>query len=463
LRDVLLVEPGFRNKYPPLGLMKISAYHQRRGDHVRFVKGCDAEALSSRWDRVYVSTLFTFHWDITLRTIRCYAAAVNRPSDIWVGGVMASLLGDEIAALTGATVVEGLLNRPGQLDEDAKVVVDELTPDYTILGTVPYKYGLQDAYLGYATRGCPNRCEFCAVSSIEPQFVDYLPLKRQIKSLEMLYGERHNLVLMDNSVLASRQFDRIIGDLIDLGFEKGARLHGRLRRVDFNQGTDARLLTPEKMSLLARTAIRPLRLAFDDSRLRTVYERGIRLAAEHGVLELSNYVLFNFKDTPEDFYERLRLNVMLNQQLGTHIYSFPMKYVPLDAKDRKYVGRHWTPRLLRGVQCILVATRGMVGTRRDFFEAAFGHDADEFIEIALMPEEYIVQRRLHTENGASEWRRDYSALTATERNEFLGIVSAKKLTQRDVISASTARLKRLLSHYLIPRDRHPGQLTLLDD
>jgi len=38
---VLLVEPAYRNKYPPLGLMKIAAFHRERGDDIRFVKGCE--------------------------------------------------------------------------------------------------------------------------------------------------------------------------------------------------------------------------------------------------------------------------------------------------------------------------------------------------------------------------------------------------------------------------------------
>ena len=36
---MLLVEPSYPNKYPPLGLMKLAAYHRDRGDNVRFVKG----------------------------------------------------------------------------------------------------------------------------------------------------------------------------------------------------------------------------------------------------------------------------------------------------------------------------------------------------------------------------------------------------------------------------------------
>ena len=352
-----------------------------------------------------------------------------------------ALLGDELRDRTGATVIAGLLDKPGILDPGDKCRIDVLPPDYRILEQVDYSYGLEDAYIAYATRGCPNRCAFCAVSRIEPDFVGYVPLARQVRSIEEMYGPRQHLVLLDNNVLASEQSGRIIDDIVRLGFEKGARFNRKLRRVDFNQGIDIRRLTPDNVRLLSRIALKPLRLAFDHIELKDQYVDGIRLAVDCGITNLSNYVLYNYTDTPEDFYERLRVSVELNQQLGVQIYSFPMKYIPLTAKDRSHVGKHWNGRLLRGVQCILLATRGKVGTHLDFFEAAFGRTPEEFIEIAMMPEEYIIHRRHHEDDGACEWRDAFRALTPKQRARFMQVASTPG--HGDPVT----RFADLLSHY----------------
>lgn len=53
---ILLVEPNYKNKYPPMGLMKISTYHKNRGDEVTFFKGImdSVDFLQKRYDRVRV-------------------------------------------------------------------------------------------------------------------------------------------------------------------------------------------------------------------------------------------------------------------------------------------------------------------------------------------------------------------------------------------------------------------------
>jgi len=200
-------------------------------------------------------------------------------------------------------------------------------------------------------------------------------------------------LLLDNNVLASSEFPRIIEEIKRYGFYKGAKFEGRLRYVDFNQGVDARLLTEEKMKLLSELAIKPLRIAFDDIKFKRLYTEKIRLAHKYGIKHLSNFILFNYNDTPEDFYSRLRINIELNEELGLSIFSFPMRFTPLDAKDRKHVDNpHWTTQQLRGIQCILHATHGVVGPKRPFFEKAFGKDVEEFKYIIEQLEEHIFHR-----------------------------------------------------------------------
>lgn len=449
---ILLVEPAYKNKYPPLGLMKLSSYHKLRGDHVRFVKGCSSENLALRWDRIYVSTLFTFHWDITIKTIEFYKNAVSNHKNIIIGGVLATLLGDEIEKETGVTVIRGLLDKQCIFDEDSTIIIDAITPDYSLVDKSEYTYGLKDSYVAYATRGCPNRCKFCAVHEIEPEFKPYMPLKKQIEAIEAIYGAKQNLVLLDNNVLASKYLERIIDEIIELGFYKGAKFRNRLRALDFNQGIDMRLIKKRNMKLLSKIAIKPLRLALDTITLKKKYERAVRIAQEYDILNLSTYILYNYLDTPEDFYERLRLNVLLNSELGTKIYGFPMKYIPLNAKDRSYIGPHWSRQLIRGVQCILLATRGLVTPKTEFFEAAFGHNSEEFRQIALMPERYIIYRNHHAANGAAEWKRNFKSLRPIERKEFLDILASKNIKTEISNIRHSKRINRLLDHYIKPKN-----------
>jgi hypothetical protein len=179
--------------------------------------------------------------------------------------------------------------------------------------------------------------------------------------------------------------------------------------------------------------------------LRNKYIEKIEWAAEHGFRRLSNYILYNYEDTPEDFYERLRINVELNERLGTQIYSFPMKYIPVTNKDRNFVGRHWTPKYLRSIQCILQATHGVVSPRREFFEAAFGKNVREFKKLLIMPANYIIYREHHKDNGTAQWGNLLRSLTPNQRNDFLRIVKANRFDES--IHSKFSKVNALLEHY----------------
>jgi len=496
--NVLLVEPAYKNKYPPLGLMKIAAFHKEKGDVVKFVKGMDKSVRSEAWDRIYVTTLFSFYWSQTISTIKYYEFSVRDPQNLFIGGPMATIMADEIEHETGFKVVKGLLNEMGKLRISDDECIDEIIPDYSILDDISYKYPAQDAYFAYMTRGCVRKCPFCAVPKIEPNYKNFISIGAHINRIDSLYGKKSNLLLMDNNVLGSDQFERIIDEIKDLGFQKGAtyipendfeiycdRLklnpddcYARIkvfdlikkfsglrltrypevnnhyneivdrfqlydnsttdfvdrllsvrseispifekyrnkskkqRLVDFNQGIDARLVNESNMKKLSEINIRPLRIAYDHINLTDVYSNAVRLAAKFGITHLSNYILFNYHDKPDDFYYRLENNIKLNMQYGVKIFSFPMKYIPVTDKNRgDYVGEHWNKKYIRAIQSVLNVTKGSVSPGESFFYKAFGKSIDEFHKIMLMPESYIIQRFASEEAGYTAiWWSEYMSL-----------------------------------------------------
>jgi len=451
MRQILLVEPGYRNKYPPLGLMKLARYHKELGDNVVFVKGKSPQLRAYHWDRVYVSTLFTFFWRETVATIAYYRQSTDSPRDVIVGGVLATILKGKLEEhFPEITVHAGLLDKKGTLDKGTYAIIDRLVPDYTILEQIDYQYPASDAYFAYYTRGCVNRCKFCAVPLIEPTFKHYIDIKESISQVEEEVGPRKDLLLLDNNILASRFFPKIIREIKDLGFYKGAKLNLKLRHLDFNQGVDLRLIDERKIELLSTTCIRPLRIAFDHIKYKEQYIKAIELAAKHDILNLSNYVLYNYTDTPKEFYDRLRINVELNDRLGTKIYSFPMKYIPVTETDRRnFVGKHWTWKMIRGVQCILNATHGVVSTRLEFFKKAFGKDAEEFFKIINMPEKYILYRLKHEDNGASEWHKSFDLLSKKERQQFISLIAKDRYDQ--IEPTGNSNIDQLIPHYAAGR------------
>lgn len=608
-RNVLLLEPNFNNKYPPIGLMKLATYHRSLGDNVVFYKGDlndfilndineelitklndvdntvnwhhhkkllidfiktskkeyfeelvtfskydilisnwlnhyknyykKKEYLSNpKWDRVCISTLFTFYWKITIETIEFAKTIVKDRKQIFVGGVLATVLAEEVETETGIKPHKGLLNKQGDLDKNNDIIIDELPLDYSILEEIDYKYPEKDAYYGYMTRGCIRKCSFCAVWKIEPKFQNYVSLKEKISITKSQFGDQRNLLLLDNNVLASKQFSKIIEEIKDSGFYKGAKysepnfldisiknlksgfnenayinksfelyhyllnkLKGnkqqefynllneyellninsatkdnilivylkvkelfeqhrnktsKLRYVDFNQGVDARLLTEEKMKLLSEIPIKPLRIAFDSMLYKDVYVDAINLAAKHNIKNLSNYLLYNEKDKPEELYERLKINIQLSEELNINIYSFPMKFHPINGEkhlNRDYLGEHWNRKYVRAIQTVLNATKGKIGKGESFFNEAFGNNLEEYNKILIMPETYILYRFFFKDMGFTQkWWEEYNNLDKNHKNKALEIIKTNDFHNIESYTNNKVIVNFLKEHYFIRRE-----------
>ncbi|MGN7126739.1 radical SAM protein [Methylorubrum thiocyanatum] len=485
-KQILLIEPGYKNKYPPLGLMKLAQYHGPNGkrDKVRFIKGADRSVLAQAWDRIYVTTLFSFEYPKIAETIDFALEVANGQADkVFVGGIAASLMHPRFLAerrWQGIRFIKGLLSAPPavalQLDDFSEELyaddihgqpIEDLIPDYEILSQVKYKYPVHDAYFAYTSRGCIRKCHFCGVPKLEGMQRDTESLTGVVKSIEALYGPKKDLILMDNNVVASPRFKDIIAEIRDLGFVRGATLKREgmrvpvQRRVDFNQGVDARILCKDPMYLreLASTCLKPLRIAFDHLGVKKPYEQAVRYAHEFGLHELSNYMLYNFHDGPADLFERMRLNVALNEELGVRIWSFPMRYQPTDRPDRGHVGEKWTRYQLRSMQIVLQATHGIVSGEPSFFKRAFGDTFDDYERILLLPHDYIFNRdwyeRSDPKQRLYEHQNEFSKLDGYERRELLQLLSSCDPREFAGLAAraTTERLRRTLRFYIpIPKE-----------
>ncbi len=459
MENILLTEADYKDKYPPLGLMKISTYHKFRGDNVVYSRELSNKARNY-FSKIYITTRFSFHWGKTKELINFYKR--NFDAEILIGGIHASINPDlykkefginpNIGSLKGdlTPILAKIRNDEFlslYIDDIMRYGIDVLPPDYSLFAGKEYSFDkiLNDNYLIRATKGCKRNCSFCDVKKICEGYISKLPISPIIKYIDKNFGEKNNILFFDDNTLMSSDFDSIIYELKEIGFAKGKRSNGKTRTVDFNQGLDLRLLQENQLDLINSINISPVRFAFDDILMKDIYISQIKKVIEIGVKNISVYVLYNYKDTPEDFYERLKISIDLNGLNDCRIFSFPMKYVPNETLDRKFIGKHWTKRMIRGIQCILNCSHGIVPTKNTFFKKAFGENFNEFKKIIHMPENYIIYRRLNADN-IKKWENEYKNLSESEKDIAFDSISAGK-NKINYHPSGNANILSFLDHY----------------
>jgi len=342
-KQFLLVEPLAKTPYPPLGLMKISTMLKRRYPGCRVVDqvGNAAPVGITRPESVYITSLFTWDIDKVLGSINYYRRQFPKAT-IKVGGIAASLLPEHIRMKSGIRPHVGILKS-----------AEACPPDYTAA------FGRKvTSSISFTSRGCIRNCKFCTVRTLEPEFFTKSHWEKDISP------DLPAITFWDNNWLASPNFEPDAKKLTELR-----------KRVDFNQGLDARLFDKDKAQLLSGINLDPIRFAFDHVAYENRVLRAIRLAKKYlPHNEIRVYVLYNFKDTPEDFYHRIDL---LNKY---GVLAFPMEYREPTEMKMKFPGRHWDKMLLRGLKLSLLFyyRRGMITKSRNSFRTFYGTNASAF-------------------------------------------------------------------------------------
>jgi len=280
---VLLIP--FDGKMPNLALMKLSTYHQARGDTV----GLHIENP----DKIYVSVIFSWNRETAFGIKKMYP-----DTEIIFGG-------------------SGIDLKNKLPDE-----IEYLRPDYDL-------YGI-DYSIGFTSRGCPKHCPFCIVHDKEGDI-------RHSQYIWEFLGEDHKkVVLFDNNFLAAPYWKENLQYIIDNNL-----------KVNFNQGLDLQYITKENAEMLRKIKYynwhfsgRQLHFAWDLMSSERYVRKGLKILLDAGISKshIMIYMLVGFNTTFREDYYRYKV---LWEEYG--VYPFVMVYNrkgnPITKKFARWVNK----------------------------------------------------------------------------------------------------------------------------
>jgi hypothetical protein len=228
-----------------------------------------------------------------------------------------------------------------------------------------------------------------------------------------------------------------------------------VRYVDFNQGIDARLINDVNCALLAKLPIKPFRLAYDNSKETKTLCMATKMAIHNGIHNFSNYMLYNFDERPTELWIRLHNAIKLyNKYDNISAFSFPMKYAPINEKNRNFIGKYWNKKYLSAINIILNVTKGVVAKEIDFFYEAYGKSKKEYLEVLTMPDEFIRFRHFFRDNGLLNlWKKLYNLLTKNEKIRLIKILCDIKTDRSKLFKHYSKNLDKILQLYTINKSQ----------
>lgn len=372
--NYLLIEPMVKAKAPNIALMKWARWCEMKNYSYQYVRGKVKPDIKP--DKMLMSCIFSYHSSKYENTINFYRKLFPA-TPLIVGGVFPTLNPKWFSDRWSQIFING--EREVCVYRGLHPEVENMTPKYNVEITSEGKsFYDRDKIVLYSSRGCPNNCGYCAVPRVEGDMKSFRSIKHALDAGRNEIPDAKSVVLYDNNFTEQKYFDNIVDELIKFGLP--IDIHG-LHVESFTEH-QAKRLSKLKWAGQGRNGPPYLRFSFDKLEYSENIERAANLAAKYKIkATFFCYMLFNFTDSPGDFWKRIVETQNIVDKVGRTIVLFPQKYEPLNSlKRNQYIGPKWTNEMVRGLVKLYTHIHGFIPvTKSGNIFRWIGYTKEEFV------------------------------------------------------------------------------------